>query len=204
MNLEDIKKFLNENKEQEEVRAYLQGFKQIGVDEVQKFVNENEDARKWFDSEKDKHFSKGLETWRTNNLEKIISEEIKKRNPDKTPEQIELDKLRSDLEKMQNEKVRESLKNKALTVAGEKKIPTSLIDFFIGNDEDGTLANLGQFETAMNDYVKVQVEDRLKGSYTPPGSEGTPNIITMDQLKNMSTEEIAALDPNLVNDALKG
>ncbi|WP_144700192.1 DUF4355 domain-containing protein [Fictibacillus phosphorivorans] len=203
MNLEDIKKFLDENKGQEEVSAYLQGFKKFGVDEVQKFVSENEEARKWFDSEKDKHFSKGLDTWRTNNLEKIISEEIKKRNPDKTPEQLELDKLRADLEKMQNEKVRETLKNKALTVAGDKKIPTSLIDFFIGQDEEGTLANLGQFETAMNEYVKSQVEDRLKGSYTPPGG-GNPSVITMDQLKNMSTEEIAKLDPKLLDDLLKG
>ncbi len=81
---------------------------------------------------------------------------------------------------------------------------TSIIDFFIGQDEEGTLANLGQFETAMNDYVKSQVEDRLKGSYTPPGG-GTPNVITKEQLGKMSTEELMKLDSDgLLNQALKG
>lgn len=35
--------------------------------------------KKWFDSVKDKHFNKALETWKSNNLTKLIDDEVKKK-----------------------------------------------------------------------------------------------------------------------------
>lgn len=169
MEFKDIKEFIEQNKESnEEVKAYLQGFKQFGVDEVQKFVNENDEAKKWFDSERDKFFSKSLDTWKTNNLEKLITDEIKKWNPDKTPEQIELEKLRADFEKSQKQLQLKDVKERAISIATEKSIPLEVLDFFVNEDEEKTKENLSTFESVMEKYVKAQVDERLKGSYTPP------------------------------------
>lgn len=190
MNLEEVKQFLEENKESDDVKAYLQGFKQFGVDEVQNFVGENEEGKKWFDSQKDKFFSKSLETWKTNNLSKIISDEVAKANPSETPEQKRIRELEDMFKNMENAKLRESLKNKALTVANEKKIPTQIIDFFIGQDEESTVSNLGTFESVMETYIKSQVDERLKGSYTPPADNGgNVGEITKDQLSKMPYPE---------------
>lgn len=208
MEFKDIKEFIDQHQESnEELKAYLQGFKQFGVDEVQKFVNENQDAKKWLDSEKDKHFSKGLDTWKTNNLETLISNEIKKRNPDKTPEQIELEKLRADFEAAQRQLALKGVKEKATTLATEKKIPLDLIDFFINEDEEKTKENLSTFESVMDKYVKAQVEERLKGSYTPPAGGGA-NLtgITKEQFQKMGYTERVKLkqdNPDLYNQLLK-
>lgn len=171
MEFKDIKEFIETNKESnEEVKAYLQGFKQFGVDEVQKFIGENEEGKKWFDSERDRFFNKSLDTWKTNNLEKLITEEIKKRNPDKTPEQIELEKLRADFEESQRQLQLKGVKEKATSIASEKKIPLELLDFFINQDEEKTTENLSTFERVMEKYVKAQVDERLQSSYQPPGN----------------------------------
>jgi hypothetical protein len=193
MNLEEIKQFLEENKENQDVLGLVTQYvpkQELGLEDVQKLVAEKEDFRKWLDSEKDKHFSKGLETFKVRTMPSIIDQEIQKRNPSKTPEQLELEKIKAQLQQMENEKIRESLKNKALTIANEKKIPTQIIDFFIGQDEDSTVSNLKTFEDVMQSYVKSQVDERLKGSYTPPAGGGESKRLTMDQIKTMSPEEI--------------
>ncbi|MED3691298.1 DUF4355 domain-containing protein [Peribacillus butanolivorans] len=172
MNIEAVKAFLESNKENQDVIGLVKQYapnQEFGFEQAKQLLETNEDAKRWLDSEKDRHYSKGLETFKTKTMPTLIDEEIKKRNPDKSPEAIELDNLKAKFEQMENEKVRESLKNKALTVASEKKIPAQIIDFFIGQDEATTISNLSAFETAMETYIKAQVTERLNGSYKPPG-----------------------------------
>jgi hypothetical protein len=190
LNLEQVKQFLESQKETDDVKAYLQGFKQFSVDEVSKFVNESQDAKKWFDSERDKHFSKGLDTWKTNNLEKLITEEVKKRNPDKTPEQLEIEKLRADFEAAQRQLALKGVKEKATTLATEKKIPLELLDYFVTDDEEKTNTNLSTFESIMEKYITAKVEERLKGTYQPPGGGGSGTQgITKEKFQTMSYSE---------------
>jgi multidrug efflux pump subunit AcrB len=206
LNLEQVQQFLETNKENENVSNYLQELSKVTADGVNAFI-ETDEGKKLLQPKLDSYMTKGLDSWKKNNLQKIIDEAVAKANPSETPEQKEIRELKEKFANIEREKVRESLKNKALTVAGDKKIPTSLIDFLIGQDEEGTLANLGQFETAMNDYVKAQVEDRLKGSYTPPGGGGgTPPGITKEQFSKMNYKEkmeIYDSDPELYKQ-LKG
>jgi len=74
MNFEEVKKYIDENKGDKELAAYLQGL--MGVEGMQKYLAENEDGRRWLDAEKDKHLDKGLKTWKDNNLQKEIDKKI--------------------------------------------------------------------------------------------------------------------------------
>lgn len=192
MDLEQVKSFISENQEDEQVKEWLQGFKLVNVEDVQNLANENDDLKKWLEGEKDRHLNKGIETFKSKTLPKLIDEEVKKRNPEKQEWEIELEKVKSELEKERNEKKREALKNKALSVATEKKIPTSIIDHFLGGDESETISNLGKFEEAMKTYVDEQVNLRISSSsYTPPstgdsasgGSSDFLSIIKENQVK---------------------
>jgi hypothetical protein len=58
MTLEEVKKYMEENKNSDEVKAYLQGL--VNVEGVQTFFTQNEDGKRWLDSERDKHLNKGL------------------------------------------------------------------------------------------------------------------------------------------------
>ncbi len=168
MTFEEVKKYMDENKTSDEVKAYLQGL--MSVEGVQKFLSENEEGRRWFDSEKDKHLEKGLKTWKDNNLQKEIDKKIKELYPEESEEKKQLRELTAKIERMELEKQREILKNKALTIASEKKLPINKIaDLFIAEDEEATVANISRFEEIFNSSVQAAVEERIKSNgYNPP------------------------------------
>ena len=150
----------------------------------------NADVRSVIDAEKDKHHNKALETWKSNNLEMLIEAEVKKRNPDKTPEQIELEKLRKEIEDERNARNREKLMNEAIKQATEKGLPVDVLDFFIGDDEDTTMSNLSKLEEAFNKAVLSQVDNKFKDngrSIEKPGniSATTTNLSELAAQANL-------------------
>lgn len=181
MELQEIQSFIEQNKENDEVKAYLQGFKQVSVDEVQNLVGQDENFKKWFDSERDKHFGKSLETWKQNNLEKLVDEKVKKLYPEETPEQKELRKLRQEIEQERQARLRESLKNKALGEATSKQLPADLAEFFIGDDEETTLKNLDFFSKAWQNALKSAVDERFKEAGRDPQFNHNQKPSTLDQ-----------------------
>lgn len=161
---------------------------QLTLDAVQKFVNENEEARKWLQSLTDSRVTEAIKTYEKKTLPKKVEEEINKRFPPETEEQKQIRELRQKLEQIEQEKIRETLRNKALSVATEKQLPTKLIDFFIGQDEETTMKNLAVLEEAFSAAVQQAVETRFKdGGRTPQPT--TPSAIK--DPKDMTMEEYA-------------
>ncbi|MEC1725859.1 DUF4355 domain-containing protein [Schinkia azotoformans] len=191
MNLEEIKAFFESNKDNEDVKNYLQGLTKVTSDGVTSFL-ESDEGKKLLQPKLDSYFTKGLDTWKNNNLQKLIDEEVSKKLPSETPEQKQLKELQQKLVQMEQEKTRETLKNKALSVASEKKLPTSLIDFLIGQDEETTTANLSKLEEVWNSQLQVLVDEKLKSNGTSPKDGEKPKTFTLDQVKAMSESEISA------------
>ena len=183
MKLEDVKKFLSENKDQDEVKAYLGELSAVSADKVKGFL-ETKEGKSLIQPKLDSHFTKGLETWKANNLEKIIEDEVNKRNPQKTPEQLELEKLRKEIEDERKARNRESLVNKALKVADEKSLPKGIIDFFIADDEENTLTNLSKLEEEYSKAVQSAVDSKFKehGREFQQGNGYTNPITNLSEL----------------------
>lgn len=191
MTLEKMKEFIEQNKEDEGVKEYLKGLApKVDVSGIQKLADEDSEVKSWLDSIKDKHASKSLETWKTNNLEKLISEEVTKRNPSETPEQKQIRELTERLNKKEQDEQRQILLNKALVYADEKKLPKDVLEYFLGEDEDTTKANLEKFESVFTNHVESLVNERLKdSSYTPPKGESGKKL-TLQEIEKMSQDEI--------------
>lgn len=190
MDFQEVKNFINDNKESEEVKVYLQGLNKVSVEGIEKYVTEDEDAKKWFDSIKDKHFNKALETWKSNNLSKFIDDKVKKRFPAKDEKEIEVENLKSEIEKMKQEKLHEVLTSKAVKIASDKNLPLSLVDFFIAKDEETTVSNLKVLEESFNKEVQKAVEKRLKSDGYNPPKDSSGNALTLETIKKMSPTEI--------------
>ena len=190
MNIEEIKNFINDNKESEEVKTYLQDFNKVSVEGIENYVTEDEEGKKWFDSIKDKHFNKALETWKSNNLTKLIDDEVKKKFPSKDEKDIEVENLKVEIEKMKQEKLHEALTSKAIKIASDKNLPLNLVDFFIAQDEEATVNNLKVLEESFNKEVQKAVEKRLKNEGYNPPKDTSGNTLTLENIKNMSQAEI--------------
>lgn len=172
--LDAVKKFLSDNKDQDAVKAYLGELSAVSADKVKGFLD-TEEGKKIVQPKLDAHFTKSLETWKTNNLETLINDEVNKRNPGKSPEQIKIEELTKKIEDAEKARNREALVNKALKVAKEKNLPDGVIDFFIGENEEGTIANLAKLEEEYTKAVQAAVDIKFKenGRIVTTGGGGT-------------------------------
>lgn len=197
-NLEAVKSFIESNKESDEVKSYLQGFATPTLEGVQKFLTESEDGKKFFDSEKDRHFSKGLETWKEKTFPTLLEEEIAKRFPDETEEQKTIRQLKQQIEEGEKQRLIHELKAKAKEMAVEKNLPLSLVDYFIGSSEQEMKDNLEKFEFTWKKEMEARVKETFKQNGHTPGQGSEESLpMTKEQFNSLSyTEKVRLYDEN--------
>lgn len=166
-NFEEVQKYITDNMDKDEkIKNYIGGF--ITPDRVNGFL-ETDEGKKLLQPKLDTYHTKGLKTWQDKNLNSLVDAEVKKRFPDADPKDVELKKLQAQLDQMQKETLHKDLTNKALKVATEKKLPSDLIDYFIGADEETTNKNLEKFIATMSAHDEaIKTEFAKGGSYIPP------------------------------------
>ncbi|EOB8290405.1 DUF4355 domain-containing protein [Staphylococcus aureus] len=163
MNIEEVKSFFEEHKDDKEVKDYLKGLKTVSVDNVKGFLD-TEEGKRFIQPELDRYHSKGLESWKEKNLEDLIEQEVRKRNPEQSEEQKRISALEQELEKRDAEAKREKLRSNALGKAQELNLPTSLVDRFLGDSDEDTEQNLKALKETFDKYVQKGVESKFKSS----------------------------------------
>lgn len=193
-NFGEVQEYLKANNvDGNEVKTYLDSLKvevQPTLEVFKGLANTNVDFKSYMDSEKDKHSAKNMETWKTNNLNKLVDDEVTKRFPKADPKDVEFAKYKSDQEKanaetkamiakMQADSTHKDLANKALQFASEKKLPADLIGYFIGADQETTDKNLEKLMATMAKHDEaIKTEFAKTNSYTPPDDKGTAATLT--------------------------
>ncbi|MEC1647098.1 DUF4355 domain-containing protein [Bacillus halotolerans] len=174
--LEEVKKFLEENKENEEVKSYLNELSAVSADKVNGFLD-TEEGKRLIQPRLDSYFTKGLETWKANNLDALVDAKVKELYPEETEEQKRIRKLEKELEDQKTAAQREKLLNKAVSYASEKQLPADVVEFFIGEDEESTMKNLGAFEEKYNAALQKAIESKFQenGRDVQSGSNETTN-----------------------------
>ncbi|MDR4436060.1 MULTISPECIES: DUF4355 domain-containing protein [Bacillus subtilis group] len=159
--LDEVKKFLEENKENEEVKAFVGELSAVSADKVEGFL-ETDEGKRLIQPRLDSHFTKGLETWKANNLDALVDAKVKELYPEETEEQKRIRKLEKELEDQKTAAQREKLLNKAVSYASEKQLPADVVEFFIGDDEESTMKNLGAFEEKYNAALQKAIESKFQ------------------------------------------
>lgn len=173
MNIEEIKAFLESNKDQPEVQGFIGELSAVSPDKVKGFL-ETDEGRRLIQPDLDRYHAKSLDSWKANNLDSLVEAELSKRNPSKTPLEIEVENLKKAIEDKDKASKRLELKNKALAIASEKKLNVDerLLDRLIADDEESTLSYLDALETYTQAQYKAGVESVYKtsGRDVPGGS----------------------------------
>lgn len=173
MEFKDIITELDNHKDSEEYNNYVTGL--MTDDRVNTYL-ESENGKKAIQPKLDTYFSKGLETWKSNNLSKIVDEEIQKRNPDTDPKDIELNKIKAENEALKAASLKKDLTASAMKYATTKNMPVEMIDFLVGTDEDSTNKNMKAFEKAFQIAVDNAVNEKLKSSGHIPSNAEPSNM----------------------------
>ncbi|WP_346935316.1 DUF4355 domain-containing protein [Clostridium sp.] len=189
----DLLKLLEKVKDEEDINELFKGtdvettFKVEPTLDVFKTKLVEKEFKSFMDSEKDTHANKALETWKTNNLQTIINDEVlKATGKKKTPEQIKIEELEKKM--LENEARAQKAEKiaKYKDVLAEKKIPMEMIEYFLTDNEETTNTRIDNFSTYVNEMVNTNVKEKIaSGSYTPPGDNGAGDMTADDLAKMM-------------------
>ena len=195
MNLDEVKKYLDENKENEEVVDFIKSIQiqqPLTRDAVEAWCQDGE-GRSWMDRNCDIYATKAVNTARQNaiakfkaeELPKIIDDAIKaKSNEGLTPEQMQLKELQAQLDAMKAEKEQAELLNANSKKLKEQGLNTDLAKY-IKTDDD-----IDFFKNLINNSVKTQIQQKLgKSSYKVPANNDSLNTITKEQFNKMGYKE---------------
>lgn len=186
-NFDEVKKYLEENKDTDEVKSLFTGF--IPKDQLESFLD-GEEGKKLLQPKLDKYFTKGLETWKANNLKKELEAEINKRFPAETEEAKKLRELQEKLENMEKQATREKMKNNAVKVLNEKGLPVGLADYFHADSEESMAEIINALEGMWKNNMEAAVNAKIKGKTPPAGnSNKEPSGMTKEKLLKMPMSE---------------
>lgn len=154
----------------------------ITMEQLKSALENNIECKGYFDSLCDKtvntRLDKSVETWKANNLENLINEEINKRYPQKTEAEIKFEEQQAALKKAHEEKTQLELQIKYHDLMAENKLPMEILDFVAGKDIETTITNIGRFKELTEKFVaegvQKEVNERFRrSSYVPGGSSSS-------------------------------
>ena len=193
MNLEEIKKYLDENKDNKDVIDFMKSIQQpVTRDTVEAWCQDGE-GRSWLDRNCDIYATKAVNTARQNAIAKFKEEELPKliddaikaeSNKGLSPEQVQLKELQAQLDAMKAEKEQAELLNSNVRKLKDVGLNTDLARF-IKEDSD-----IDFFKNLINDSVKTEVKNKLgHSSYKLPAVDNNMNTITKEQFNKMGYKE---------------
>ena len=187
--LEDETDVLDTLKEQEEIKGLIKPFdvNEITLEDFKKAIADNKEIRGYYASEKDRAVTKGIETFKSNNLQKLIDEELKKKsNEGLSEEAIQLKELQAKFEALEKEKTISELKGKYTKLLVEKGLNAELIDFVFNEDEEIFNSNVDKINSIIENSINAKTNEILNNNeYIPPTSGGNIINTAEEQLKKV-------------------
>lgn len=189
-NLEN-KENLEMNQEQQEQQQEEQKI-EMDIDQLKQWVV-TEEGKKFMQPLLDRHFTKGLETWKTNNLEKLVNEKYEQLYPS-DPQAKRIKEL--ELELKQKE-----VKDATIKLLEENKIPVAFSDYFISDNPETTSQTIKNFVEMFNKSVNIEVDKRLRqGSFAPKSFRQQHKTLTKEEIAGLPYEQRVQLwqqDPSI-------
>lgn len=160
-----------------------------GVEDFKKFM-ETEEGRKVLNPMFDKKVSTAIETWKSNNIEKVVNEELVKRGYVKTEEQKKMLELEQQIANIQKEKELAEKKAVALAELNANGLNTALADFISYDSEETIRTGVSTFKSILDDLVEKEVKKRTAGTGAKPQDVKNPAPkLTVKDVMKMSYKE---------------
>lgn len=176
----------------DEPKADLINKDNLTLEELKNIINTNDGFKAWLNSEKDRHFSTSLNTWKENNLAKEVEKEISKRYPAETEEQKKLRDLELKLQSMEQESKMKELKANTMKVINDKKLDSEIIDFVLSDNEEVTNAKIDKLEGLIEKLATQRLEEKYKNANnTPSTSIGEATLSEYD--KSMAKGDVKGM-----------
>ena len=168
---------MDEKKEDKDVQNFVSELaeNQVTLDKIKKWIETKDDAKQWFESERDRHFSQGLETRKKKHLDKIkreyFEEEYSKKHPPETEEQKRIRELLEWKQKQEAEAEKIKLQNAALRLAKDEAIA----NLIVGGSEDEIKERYETLQKIISSAKEETKNEFVKQGFTMPPANDEKN-----------------------------
>lgn len=180
---------------------------EVNQEVVTKFIAENPDyltsvlttdiGLKALQPKLDTHFSKSLETWKANNLEKIVEERVSALYPNETPQAKQMREMQRQIDSINKEKESALMSTKTLNIMAEEGIPNSFAKFLQGTDEAVTRANIQDFKYEFQSALNGSVDSKFKQfAHQPQTQVDSAKPVNTDVSKMSYAERMSLFQSN--------
>lgn len=190
MNKKEILSKMETFTDDQEVTFNDLGFEapKITLDGFKELMKTNKEIAAYYQSSLDSSVSRGINTWKENNLQKEIDKAIAAQsNEGKSEAEIKLEELTKEMEQMKKESLRKDMSANYTKVLSEKKLPVELIDFVLADTNEATEANIEKISTIFNSSMDNHVKSKLGDyTYTPQREDRSGRIEWSDVVADPS------------------
>lgn len=145
----------------------------------------------------DSHFSKSLETWKANNLDKIVNERVEALFPNETPQAKQMRELQAQIDKINSEKQQAMMANVTTNLLVQEGVPTTFARFLQGQDEATTRANISDFKHEFTMALNGSVDSKFKQfGHNPQVEQSKQTERTVEPTKMSYAERMALYKSN--------
>jgi hypothetical protein len=148
--MEELKKFLADNKDDKEVSGYVAQLSAVSADKVKTFLD-TEDGKKFHQPMLDAYYTKAHKSWEEKNLERIKADAVAV-SKNETPEQKKIRELEESVTAEKQARIRESLKNKSILKFKEKGVPENFAELISATDETDLEVKVDKVSELFNAY----------------------------------------------------
>ena len=173
---------------------------QYGVEDFKKFM-ETDEGRKILNPMFDKRVSTAIETWKTNNIDKVVNDELVKRGFVQTDEQKKMMELENEIASIRKEKEMAEKRAIALAELNANGLNATLADYIPHDSEESIRNGVTTFKSILDDLVAQEVKKKTAGTGAKPQgvNQPQPQLTTKDVMKMSYRErnQLAKENPEL-------
>lgn len=173
---------------------------QYGVEDFKKFM-ETEEGKKILNPMFDKRVSTAIETWKTNNIDKVVNDELVKRGFVQTDEQKKMMELENEIASIRKEKEMAEKRAIALAELNANGLNATLADYIPHDSEESIRNGVTTFKSILDDLVAQEVKKKTAGTGAKPQGvkQPQPQLTTKDVMKMSYRErnQLAKENPEL-------
>lgn len=165
----------------------LKSLQEVNFDSVKSYLENKEDGKMYLQKFADSKVTAGIKTWKDNNLQKLIDKAVlDATGKNKEPWQIEMDKMKAEMEQEKAKNAKILRESKAKDLLNAKGLKTELLPYInLGEDDEAMTNTINNLSVFVNDIVSDQVKTVMaSGSYTPPGGDDEMETVSaqLDQI----------------------
>lgn len=171
------------------------------VEDFKAFM-ETEEGKKVLHPMFDSKVSQAINTWKTNNADKLVEDELIKRGYVQTDEQKEMLALKKEIESIKREKELAEKRTIALGELSSRGLDSTLADFVSYDSDESIRTSVTTFKTILDDLVSKELKKATANSGAkitdtkPKVTAPTKDIMKMTYQER---RQLASENPELYN-----